>query len=133
MDTYCTDAHIDATDRLARTALQAFSDGAVARGEPAVTDYADLRAEARRQLLIDLAARNITEAQITTVEGLVVVEVARVLASLFGAVGQWSAGVPDVYASKAAWYEDRYRRAVATVNVRAAQRPAGATFGWGRG
>jgi hypothetical protein len=140
--TFSTDAQIDATETLARTALSAYStasvDRATARGEGtpsdfAVTNYDALRVEAQRQLYLDLAARGISSASITDSDPLQVVEIALTLANLFEAVGQWNGTTPDIYARKGAWYRERYERAVAVVNPRAYQRPTGGSFEWGRG
>ena len=131
--TFSTDAQIDATEILARTALSAYSTASVDRGGSTVTDYDALRVEAQRQLYLDLAARGISSASITDTDPLQVVEIALTLANLFEAVGQWSGTTPDVYARKGAWYRERYERAVAVVNPRTYQRPTGGSFEWGRG
>ena len=131
--TYCTDAEIDATDTLARTALAAFSQAAVDRGDAAVTDYDALRVEAKRQLLIDLGARGITEGMVSDPAQLEVPEGCLVLANLFDAVGQWNGTVPDVYVQKGSRYRQRYEALIARVNPRLEERPVGASFEWGRG
>ena len=131
--TFSTDAQIDATEILARTALSAYSTASVDRGGSAVTDYDALRVEAQRQLYLDLAARGISSTSITDTDPLQVVEIALTLANLFEAVGQWNGTTPDIYARKGAWYRERYERAVAVVNPRTYQRPTGGSFEWGRG
>lgn len=133
MTTYSTDAQVDATDTLARAALAAYSQAAVDRGDAAITNYVALRAEAQRQILMDLGARGILASQITDVAPLQLVEIALVLANLFGAVGQWNGTVPDVYVQKAEQYRARYAGLIAAVNPRTAHRPVGRSFDWGRG
>lgn len=131
--TYATDAQVDATDTLARTALSAYSVAAVDRGASAVTDYDALRVEAQRQILIDLAARGILQAEITDTSMLELVEVSLVLANLFESVGQWNGQTPDVYVMKGQKYRARYEQLVAKVNPRFGQRPMGSSFEWFRG
>jgi hypothetical protein len=133
VSTYSTDDQIDATDTLAREALEAFSAAAVRRSAPPVTDYEDLRTEAKRQILMALAARGISEGQITDPAPLELVEVSLTLANLFQSVGQWSGTIPDVYVLKSQQYRALYAGQIATVNPRTAQRPTGRSFGWNRG
>lgn len=131
--TYSTDAQVNARDTLGYVALSVYSAAAVARGESAITTYDALRVEAKRQILIALRGRGITESDITDSEALQTVEEALTLALLFAAVAQWTNDQPDIYALKAAQYRKLYDDEIGTVNPISNVRGSGSSFSWGRG
>lgn len=131
--TWSADTDIDAEDSLARTALSAYSDAAVARGDSAITSYSGLRTIAQTRILSDLSGRDITSDMVTNTSVMIPVEVECALWKLYDAVAQWTDPTRDVYAQRAAKYEARYRASVSAVNPVLSVRGRGASFSWGRG
>lgn len=131
--TWATDADIDARDALARTALSAYSQAAVDRGDSAITTYEGLRTLAQAQILLDLSGRDIEQADITNTSAMMPVEVLCVLWVLFEAVSQYTTDLKDVYAARALKNEGRYKEAVSIVNPVASVRGVGCSFSWDRG
>ena len=131
--TFSTDTDITEADKLARTARDAVSSAEIEAGGSAVTDFDGFRVRAKRQILIDLGARDITESQVTNTDAMITVEVECALWLLFASVAQYTSAQQDIYAARARDYEARYLRNVAKVNPIARVRGVGMSFEWGRG
>lgn len=132
--TWATDADLDAEDTVARTALAAYSQAAVSRGDSAISTYEGLRTIAETRILLDLGGRGITSEMITNTSVMTPVEVECALWKLYDAVEQDTSGeARELYAARARKYETRYRASVQTVNPVMNIRGVGASFSWRRG
>ena len=131
---WATSATINARTALASIALGAYSDAAVARSEPAVTDYDDLITDAHAQVVELLAQRGITGAGVSSTAGVTRAETDLTLTLLFEAVQQIARdGTGDQYAQMATFYRESFEREIQRAQPISGVKGDGRGFRWGRG
>ena len=131
---WATTASINQRSVLASSALTAVSAAAVARGDAAVTTYADFITDAHAQVVELLLQRDITEEMVTSTAGVTRAETDLVLALLFESVQEIDrAGTGDQYAQQAKVFRDSFETEMARVQPVSNVKGDGRGFRWSRG
>lgn len=135
MSTYSTDDQLLLRVPLCASALQRINSERAKLSVAAAT-FEAYREEAQRKLLVDLAARNISVAQISDTTTLTEPEVCLTATLLFEAATVRTAlqtAQPDVFATAAITWRAAYVRALGDVRLTPLERPRGsAGFSWDR-
>ena len=131
---WATTASINQRSVLASSALTAVSAAAVARGDAAVTTYADFITDAHAQVVELLLQRDITEAMVTSTAGVTRAETDLTLALLFEALQQIARdGTGDQYAQQAKIFRDSFDREMDRAQPIDNIKGTGRGFRWSRG
>ena len=133
--TYSTDAEVYLRAPLVGKALARVNAERTDASQSA-TDLDTYRVEAQRQILLDLAARDITADAITDTDSLREPEVCLAAALLFEAAtirGDQQSPTPDVFGAQAKRWRDAYESALAAARPTTGVRSAGQSFSWDRG